>query len=240
VIDPTVGPPAPSGGWRQAVINEVTHPTPTGVRLRLEVPDRVEHLAGQHYIVRLSAPDGYVAQRSYSVASAPSDPMIELFVERLPDGEVSTFLADVAMAGDTLEVRGPIGGWFVWSGDEAAVGVAGGSGVVPLIAMLRHSEHLGRPGQPRVAVSARTLADLPYADELASYGAHIALSREDAPSGRPRGRLTADDISPLLDPAGALCFVCGSQGFAESASELLVEGGVPTNRIRVERFGPSG
>ena len=110
----------------------------------------MDHLPGQHYVVRLTAPDGYVAQRSYSIASPPADPLVELFVERLDDGEVSGFLADVVQPGDELEVRGPIGGWFVWDGDSPAVGVAGGSGVVPLVAMLRHADRR-RPDRPAAA-----------------------------------------------------------------------------------------
>ncbi len=210
--------------------------------LRLDVPDRIAHLPGQHYVIRLTAPDGYVAQRSYSVASPPSDPLVELFVERIEDGEVSGYLADVAAVGDELEVRGPIGGWFVWSGETPAVGVAGGSGVVPLVAMVRHAAHLGRSDLLRLAVSARTLAGLPYAGELTAHGALIALSREDTAQGRPRGRLTPADLSGLLDPGqpAPTCFVCGSAAFAEAASMLLLDAAVPAERIRVERFGPSG
>jgi len=239
-IEPAVASRAPTGGWRRATIREITHPTPHGVRLRLEVPDRIDHLPGQHYVIRLTAPDGYVAQRSYSVASAPDDPLIELFVERLEDGEVSTFLADVAEPGDELDVRGPIGGWFVWRADVAAVGIGGGSGVVPFIAMLRHADRLGRRDLLRLAVSSRTRVELPYADELAEHGAVIALSREDYPGTRPRGRLATADLRPLLADVDPACFVCGSAGFAEAASDLLMNAGVATNRIRVERFGPTG
>src|SRR6478609_5717231 len=135
---------APIGGWRVGTVREIRHETPNGVTLRLDVPDRVDHWPGQHYVVRLTAEDGYTAQRSYSVASAPADPLIELYVERIADGEVSPYLADVLEVGDELEVRGPIGGWFVWTADVPAVGIAGGSGVVPLVAMLRHAAGLGR------------------------------------------------------------------------------------------------
>lgn len=233
---------APTGGWRQATLREISHPTSRAVRLRLEVPDRVDHLPGQHYVVRLTAPDGYVAQRSYSVASPPSDPMIELFVERLDDGEVSGHLADVAAVGDQLEVRGPIGGWFVWAGDTPAVGLAGGSGVVPLVAMLRHAADLDRTDRFHLAVSSRTLADLPYADELVKYGATLALTREDAGSGRPRGRLEGADLTGLFAPEQPrpMCFVCGSAAFAEAASMLLLDLNVPASDIRVERFGATG
>jgi ferredoxin-NADP reductase len=188
--------------------------------------------------VRLTAEDGYVAQRSYSVASAPADPLVELYIDRLEDGEVSPYLADVVVAGDVLEVRGPIGGWFVWTADSPAVGLAGGSGVVPLIAMHRHAVALGRAGLLRLAVSARTLADLPYADELSTAGALIALTREDAPGGRAAARLSAAELPPLLSQ-DATCFVCGSASFADAATDLLMDAGVPAARIRVERFGPS-
>ena len=199
---------------------------------------RVTHMAGQHYVVRLTADDGYTAQRSYSVSSAPSDPLVELFVERLDNGEVSTFLADVVRPGDELQVRGPIGGWFVWDGVSPAVGVGGGTGVVPLVAMARLARDLGSTGQLKLAVSGRNLPELPYADELAAAGATIALTR--VPHGeRPAGRLTTADLMPLLEP-GATAYVCGSAGFAEFASLLLVGLGVPVLDVRVERFGPSG
>lgn len=239
VID-AAGPPAPSGGWRRATVREVTHPTPHGVQLRLEVPDRVDHLPGQHYVIRLTAPDGYVAQRSFSIASAPFDPGIELFIERLDDGEVSTYLADVTLPGDQLEVRGPIGGWFVWRGDTPIAGVAGGTGVVPFVAMLRQATHLGRQGLLRLAVSTRTLADLPYADELVAQEALIAVTREEGEDGRPKGRLTAVEISALVAGRDPTCYVCGSAQFAEAASTLLLDVGTPADRIRIERFGPSG
>lgn len=230
---------APPGGWHRAVVRHVAHPTPRAVSLRLHVPDRIDHLPGQHYVVRLTAEDGYTAQRSYSVASDPADALIELFVERLAAGEVSTYLADVVRPGDELEVRGPIGGWFVWDGGGPAVGLGGGTGVVPLVAMLRHARRAGRTGLLRLAVSSRTAADLPYADELVASGAVVALSREDAASGRQAGRLTGAELAPLLTPE-ATYYVCGSQGFAEAVSGLLVGLRVSATAIRVERFGPTG
>jgi len=231
---------APAGGWRRATVREITHPTPQGVLLRLEVDDRVEHMAGQHYVIRLSAPDGYTAQRSYSVASPPSDPLCEFFVEQLDNGEVSTYMAEDVMAGDVLDVRGPIGGWFVWDGTSPAVGIAGGTGVVPLVAMLRHAVALGRGDLLHLVVSARTLAELPYADELIAAGAFIALTREAGPGGRPAGRLNPTEIASYMDPQSTW-FVCGSASFAESVSTHLVDdAGVDAGSIRVERFGPSG
>jgi ferredoxin-NADP reductase len=232
--------PAPIGGWRTATARVVDHPIARTVRLRLEVPQRVDHLPGQHYVIRLTAPDGYVAQRSYSIASPPSDDLVELLVERLDDGEVSTYLADVAKPGDQLEVRGPIGGWFVWRGETRAVGIAGGSGVVPLIAMLRHATYLGRPELIRLAVSARTLTDVPYQDELATAGARVVLTREVSPTGRPPGRLTVTDLDGLTEGTDASYFVCGSAGFADSVTDLLLARGVDASRVRVERFGPTG
>jgi ferredoxin-NADP reductase len=190
-------------------------------------------------VVRLRSPDGYTAQRSYSLASAPSDPLCELFVERLDDGEVSTFLADVVRPGDSLEVRGPIGGWFVWHGDTPAVGIAGGTGVVPLVAMSRLAGELGRRGLLDLVVSARTIADLPYSAELQTAGAFLALSREPTVQGRPAGRLTAAEVQPHV-VAGATYFVCGSAAFAEGISDLLLGVGVEAADVRVERFGPTG
>jgi ferredoxin-NADP reductase len=234
------GPAVPTGAWRTAVVREVQRSVrPPAVVLRLEVPDRIDHLPGQHYVVRLTADDGYVAQRSYSLASSPDDPLIELYVERLDDGEVSTFLADVVEVGDELAVRGPIGGFFVWDATTPALGVGGGSGVVPLVAMLRHAQALGRADLLELVVAARTVSVLPYARELRDGGATTAFSRVGSPGGRPAGHLTVDDLTPLLD-GGPTVFVCGSSGFAEAASQLLVEAGVATPSIRVERFGPSG
>jgi ferredoxin-NADP reductase len=229
---------APSGGWCTGLVREVRHPTPRAVLLRIEVPGRTDHLPGQHYVFRLTAEDGYSASRSYSVASAPADPLLEFYVERLDDGEVSGYLADVVEPGDELELRGPIGGWFVWEGDVPAVGVAGGTGAVPLVAMLRHARDLGREDLLRLLVSARTLDDVPYRDELAGH--RIVLTRADL-DGRPGGRIGRQDLRPLLGAPGEVAaYVCGSAGFAETASLMLVDLGVPAARVRVERFGPTG
>jgi ferredoxin-NADP reductase len=226
------------GAWRAATVREVRHPTPMAVALRLDVPELSPHLPGQHYVVRLTAEDGYAASRSYSVASSPGDPLVELYVERLDDGEVSGYLADVVEPGDQLEVRGPIGGWFTWDASGPAVALGGGSGVVPLVAMLRHARDVGREDLLRLLLSARTVAELPYAGELA--GQPLVLTRE-ARGRRPAGRLTADDVAPLLQGfPDATAYVCGSAAFAEAASRLLVDLGVPAERVRVERFGPSG
>ena len=229
---------APSGGWCTGVVREVRHPNPDAVLLRLEVDGRTQHLPGQHYVFRLTAEDGYTASRSYSVASSPADPLLEFYVERLDDGEVSTHLADVVEPGDELELRGPIGGWFVWDGSAPAVGVAGGTGLVPLVAMLRHARDLGRPDLISVVVSARNRAELPYPDEL---GDQTVLLTREALDGHAAGRLSAADLAPVLDRSpGAAVYVCGSAGFAAAAGDLLMELGVPAGLVRVERFGPTG
>jgi ferredoxin-NADP reductase len=231
-------PAAPRGGWRTATVTEVTRPFPRAVMLRLDVADRMEHMPGQHYVVRLTAPDGYTAQRSYSVASAPGDASVELCVERLEDGEVSGYLGDVVEPGDELEVRGPIGGWFVWDGETPALLLGGGFGVVPFVSMLRTARELGRTDLLRIAVSSRTLTGLPYADELTEAGALLVLTR--MPHGiRPAGRLTSEDLVPLWEP-GQTAYVCGSASFAQAAGDLLVGMGVPPTSIRVEQFGPTG
>jgi len=207
---------------------------------RLAVDEPLGHRAGQHVVLRLTAPDGYTAQRSYSIASAPDGTAeLELTVERLPDGEVSGFLHDVAEPGDELELRGPIGGWFVWE-DGPATLVGGGSGIVPLMSMLRLARATGRSDLLRLVVSVRTPADLYYADELAGPEVTVVHSRVTAPgSPRPAGRLAAEDLAPVVRP-DAIAYVCGSTGFADAASRLLVDLGQPVDRIRVERFGATG
>jgi ferredoxin-NADP reductase len=227
-------------GWRPATVVGIRTETLTAKTFRMRLAEPSPHLAGQHYVVRLTAPDGYTASRSYSVASPPDGSAeFELTVERLEDGEVSTFLHDVVEPGDELEVRGPIGGWFVWPGDGPAVLVGGGSGVVPLMAMLRHARRTGRPDLVRLLVSVRSPEDLYYADELPGPESRVVDTRR-APDGwsRPPGRLTAADVAPALLP-DATAYVCGSAGFADFASDLLLDAGVPAERVRVERFGPT-
>jgi ferredoxin-NADP reductase len=226
--------------WRTATVVGIRDETATAKTFRLRLDEPSEHLAGQHYVIRLTAPDGYTASRSYSVASAPDgSPEFELTVERLADGEVSPFLHDVVEPGDELEVRGPIGGWFVWRADGPALLVGGGSGVVPLMAMLRLARRTGHSDLVRVVVSVRSPDTLYYADELPGPEATIGYSRR-APtdSPRPAGRLTDGDIAPAV-LSGATAYICGSAGFADFASDLLMESGVPAERIRVERFGPT-
>jgi len=237
---PTSPGPVSTSPWQAARVTEIRVETARAKTFRLALTRPAPHRAGQHFVVRLTAPDGYRAMRSYSVASPPDDSgEIELTVERLDDGEVSGFLHDVVEPGDELEVRGPIGGFFVWEGDRPAVLVGGGSGLVPLMAMLRFARATDRADLVRLAVSVRSPGDLLYADELIGPGVTIAYTREAAPgSARPPGRLSADDLAPLLLP-DATAYVCGSAGFADAASRLLVGLDVPVDHIRVERFGPS-
>jgi ferredoxin-NADP reductase len=197
-------------------------------------------MAGQHYIIRLTAPDGYTASRSYSVASAPDgSPEIEITVERLPDGEVSSFLHDEVVVGDELDVRGPIGGWFVWTGHSPALLIGGGSGVVPLMAMLRLARSTGVGDLLRLVVSVRNPASLYYATELPGPETTIIYTRQGKSfDGRPPGHLAASDL-PII-PDDAVAFICGSSPFADAATDLAIGIGIPTARIRVERFGPTG
>jgi ferredoxin-NADP reductase len=227
--------------WQTARVVSVTDETPRAKTFRLRLDRPVPHLAGQHYVIRLTAPDGYTASRSYSIASAPDGSAeVDFTVERLDDGEVSGFLHDVVEVGDELEVRGPLGGWFVWDGATPAVLVGGGSGVVPLMAMLRLARGTGRADLIRLVVSVRSPADLLYAGELPGPETTIVFTRQ-APAGalRPPGRLTAADL-PAPPGPGAVAYVCGSTGFADAATDLLIASGVPASGIRVERFGPTG
>lgn len=224
--------------WTTGTIITKEQPTPDQVRLRLHVDDRQHHDPGQHYVVRLRAPDDYTAQRSYSVASDDEDPLVELLVERFPDGEVSGHLADVAEVGDVLEVRGPIGRWFRWDARTPAVCLVGGTGVVPAVSMLRTARRLRRTDLLRIAAVGRDPEHLPYAAELARGGALVAYTRHDE-GDRARGVPTAAELAPLA--AGAeVAFVCGSPRFVSLATPLLIEAGVDPTTIRVEQFGATG
>ncbi len=238
-LDDSFGPVrAGSTAWTTGRIITKDFPAPHLVRLRMHVEDRQRHWPGQHYLIRLRAPDDYTAQRSYSVASDDSDPLVEFLVERLPNGEVSEFLADVAEVGDVLELRGPIGRWFRWDTYTPALCLVGGTGVVPAIAMTRAARHLGRPDLLSVVAVGRSPEELPYAEELAQAGAAIAYTRHPT-SDRPAGSPTQEEIVPLL--AGAqLGYVCGSSRFAGFAETLLIESGLSPEAIRVERFGVTG
>jgi ferredoxin-NADP reductase len=227
--------------WRTARLVAIRDENARAKTYRFALDEPTGHRAGQHFVVRLTAPDGYTAQRSYSVASPPDGGNeFELTVERLDGGEVSGFLHDVVEVGDELEVRGPIGGWFVWDGATPAVLLGGGSGVVPLMAMVRLARATDRSELVRLVVSVRSPADLYYADEIGGPETTIVYTR-DAPSSttRPPGRLALDDVVPVL-LADSTAYVSGSSGFADAATDLLSAAGVGGERIRVERFGPSG
>jgi ferredoxin-NADP reductase len=235
--DPFPGRPTP---WQDAVVTSIRQETPTAKTFRLRLGATSNHLAGQYYVVRLTAPDGYTASRSYSVASAPDGSAeIELTVERLAGGEVSNFLHDEVVPGDELEVRGPIGGWFTWTADRPALLIGGGSGVVPLMAMLRLARREGS-APARLLVSARTPSDLYYAAELSGPDVTVVYTRE-APDEwpRPPARLMREDVVALVQP-DVTAYICGSSAFADAATELARAVGIDDDHIRVERFGPTG
>ncbi|MDQ3714760.1 MAG: ferredoxin reductase [Actinomycetota bacterium] len=250
-LAPAAGPSA-SGRtgrllWTVARVRSVQAETPRASRLVLEVPGWAGHLPGQHLDVRLSAPNGYQAQRSYSIASAPEQSHVELIVETLPDGEVSPYLTGELRAGDDLEVRGPVGGWFVW---HTALGgplqlIAGGSGVVPFLAMLEHRRATGSSVTARLLYSARTLTDVIATDRLDATGAAVTLVlTRQAPAdwGGPTGRVDAQLLREHVLPPDAApqVFVCGPTGFVEAVASVLTELGHPPGRVKTERFGDSG
>ncbi len=228
------------GGWQVATVAEIRPETASVKTFRFSLSQPTPHIAGQHFSIRLTAPDGYMTERSYSVASPPNDKEIELTVERLADGEVSTFLHDEAMVGDTFEVRGPVGGWFVWDGTTPALLIGGGTGVVPVMAMLRLARRTPNQTLAHLIVSVRTPSDLIYRDELPGPDTTVIYTRQ-APHGvtRPPRRLSADDLAPHIR-SGATTYICGSTPFVGAASALVVDAGVEPDTIRHERFGPTG
>jgi ferredoxin-NADP reductase len=227
------------GEWQIATVTEVIDETPRVKSFRFDVPMWMEHLPGQHYDVRLTAPDGYRAQRSYSIASSPLDVgQIELTIDLLDDGEVSPYFHEVVEVGDQVELRGPFTSYFVWRGEEPVLLVGGGSGVVPLMCMLRHRRRTMPELDMRLVYSVRYPDDVIYEDEIGSDAA-LTYTRE-APDGWS-GHTGHVDAELLRGPAdnARLAFVCGSNGFVETASSLLVELGMEPNAIRTERFGPT-
>jgi ferredoxin-NADP reductase len=212
----------------------------------LEVDDWPGHVAGQHVDVRLTAEDGYSTQRSYSIASAPDGNQIELTIQLLEDGEISPFLVNYFGLDDLIEVRGPIGGWFVWdpADDVPAVLLGGGSGVVPLIAMVRAQRSAAMKSSLSLIYSVRTPDDVLFQGELSDEGNGLAVNvlyTRQSPEGtqRPVGRLMRSDI-PEPQTARDRAYVCGPTGFVEAAAHLLVDIGYNERQIRTERFGPSG
>ncbi|MET9444268.1 ferredoxin reductase [Streptomyces sp. NPDC006610] len=225
--------------WQPATLTEIRRETPRVATFRLAVPGWAGHVPGQHLLLRLTAEDGYTAQRHYSLASAPDDSgHVELTLDHVEGGEVSGWFHTLARPGDRLEVRGPVSGFFAWPGDRPALLIGGGSGVVPLMSMVRHHRARALSVPLRLLVSARSPQDLIFARE---YGAETTpVFTRSAPPGVPVGRLAASHLAPLLaePPAGGWeAYVCGSDAFAEHASRLLVAAGQPVDRIRVERFG---
>ena len=236
--------------WHAAELAERRTESPSARTLVLRVPGWPGHLPGQHVDVRLTAEDGYSTQRSYSLASAPDGDRVELTVQRVEDGEVSPYLADDMALGDLVELRGPVGGWFVWrpgQQTEPVLLVAGGSGIVPVMAMIRVRTDLGIRVPFRLLYSVRTPDDRFYAQELErgapGLDTTFLYSRTAPPdSSRPTGRLTPQDLvawgwPPDFEPA---VYVCGPTGFVETAAAFLVGNGHDPGRIRTERFGPTG
>ncbi|WP_329142969.1 ferredoxin reductase [Streptomyces niveus] len=235
--------------WLVAELVDRRAESRTARTLVFDVPGWPAHLAGQHVDVRLTAEDGYSTQRSYSVASAPDGDRVELTIQRVADGEVSPYLMDVMEPGDRVELRGPIGGWFVWRPEQAepVLLVGGGSGIVPLMSMVRTRGAVGGRAPFRLLYSVREPDDRLYAPELLrgepGLGTEYLYTRA-APPEHPRqvGRLTAEDLVRGGWPADRrpMCYVCGPTGFVENAATLLTALGHDPDRIRTERFGPSG
>ena len=239
--------------WRVGTVVALHDETPTARTITLQVTDWPSHVAGQHVDVRLTAPDGYSAVRSYSIASAPNtEGQVELTVERLPDGEVSPYLTQEVAVGERLELRGPVGGWFVWRSRQAEPIqlIAGGSGIVPLMAMIRSRASAGSTAPFRLLYSVREPGVVYYRDELQAISdrvdsvtltyAYTRTTPRDWP--RPPGRIDASVIAETTWSSKLIptCYVCGPTSFVESTATLLVACGNRPDKIRTERFGPTG
>ncbi|HEY0631466.1 MAG TPA: ferredoxin reductase [Thermoleophilaceae bacterium] len=227
------------GRWQLGTVAAVKVETPRVKSFRIEVPMWMPHLPGQHYDVRLTAPDGYQAQRSYSIASSPLDKgTIELTIDRLDDGEVSPYFHDVVEEGDKVELRGPFASYFVWRGQSPVLLMGGGSGVVPLMAMLRHRRRTMPDLPMRLIYSVRKADEVIYADEL-GHDAVLTYTREAPPGWTGHtGHVDADMVGEAA-PESATAFICGSNGFVEAASQLAMQAGIEPERILTERFGPT-
>jgi ferredoxin-NADP reductase len=241
--------------WQTATVGAVTDETSTVRTLSLDVPDWGGHRAGQHLDIRLTGDDGYQAERSYSIASAPGEP-VAITVERLDDGEVSPYLTQDVQVGDEIEVRGPIGGYFVWDGDASdsvpLLLAAGGSGVVPLRAMLRHRCLVGSSVPVRLLYSVRSQADVIYRSELdhAADGVQViyTLTRQQPPGWTGYARRVdqqmitevAWPVASGLSAQAPLAYVCGPTNFVEAVASDLVALGYPPQRVKTERFGATG
>src|ERR1041385_4129483 len=244
----------PTINWQIASIKDVKPETANVKSFTLKLPEWMRHRAGQHYDIRLTAEDGYQTQRSYSIASEPErEGEIDITVERINDGEVSTYLHDVLIPSDHVEVRGPIGGYFVWDAGlspEPLLLIAGGSGVVPLMSMLRHRAATGAKNPTALLYSSRNFEDVIYYNELeklrsANNGLQIfhTLTRSQPTDwkGYVR-RIDQDMIKEIAAPLGngLQVFICGPTLMVESAANALVKIGIDSNQIRTERFGPTG
>jgi len=235
--------------WQVATVGSVTDETASVRTIELEVPDWAGHRAGQHLDVRLTADDGYVAERSYSLASAPGEP-VAITVERLEDGEVSPYLTEELRAGDEIEIRGPIGGYFVWPGaDEASplLLLAGGSGVVPFRSILRQRQYISSSAPVRLLYSARSLPDVIYRAELDTPrdGVEViyTLTRQQPPGWTGHvGRVTDALLREVAWPSGQqpVAYVCGPTAFVEIVASGLVGLGYPADRVKTERYGGAG
>ena len=239
--------------WQIATVKAIHQETSRVKTFTLALPDWMAHRPGQHYDLRLTAPDGYRAQRSYSIGSEPERAgEIELTIERIGDGEVSEYMHDVLVEGDLVEVRGPIGGYFVW---EATLGgplllVAGGSGVVPLMSMIRHRQNAGSTVPTRLLYSSRTLDDIIYSQELDRLQAEgngfqvfhtLTRSQPAGWQGYSR-RIDSRMLEEVAAPLGQapLAYICGPTLLVEAVASGLKQRGNPADRIRTERFGPTG
>jgi len=238
--------------WQVGEIVETSPQTQRTKSLFLELPEWPGHRAGQHVDVRLTAEDGYQAERSYSIASAPESGRIELVVERLDDGEVSPYLADELHEGDGLELRGPIGGWFAWDAKEGGplLLVAGGSGIAPLMAMARHRKAAGSDTPVRLLYSSRSYAEIIFRQELETLAADdetleviqtLTRSRPEGWRGYDR-RIDREMLREVAYPPEEhpLAFVCGPTPLVETVATALVDLGHDPNRVKTERFGPTG
>jgi ferredoxin-NADP reductase len=232
--------------WRIGTVRAVRPENTHASSVSFAIPGWPGHLAGQHVDVRLTAEDGYEAQRSYSIGSPPEAPELMLTIERLEDGEVSPYLVDELRPGDELDIRGPIGGPFTWAVEDGGplLLIAGGSGLVPLMSMLRHRAAAGADVPFRLLVSARAIDDLIYRDELEDMpGVHLTLTREQPPGWNGWARRVDREMLVELGPAPEehpRVFVCGPTTFVELVADLLVGLGHPAEAIRTERFGPTG
>ncbi len=239
--------------WQIASVKNIKPETATVKSFTLTLPQWMRHRAGQHYDIRLTAEDGYQAQRSYSIASEPErEGEVDLTVERINDGEVSTYLHDVLMPGDRIEARGPIGGYFVWEAimTEPLLLIAGGSGVVPLMSMIRHRAAAGGKNPTALLYSSRSFEDIIYYDELeklqsANHALHVFHSLTRSQPADWKGYARRIDQEMLKEVAGPLgrsaqVYICGPTLLVESAANTLVKIGINSNQIRTERFGPTG